>query len=61
MSDETMTPYQTGVCPACEQPVTFQELDSTQPGGYRETVSGRWICRTIGCKYGEPAIANGAA
>jgi hypothetical protein len=55
VSDETMTPYQTGVCPACEQPVQFAECDiSVPPGAYVETIRGRWICRTAGCRYGEP-------
>ena len=55
MSDE-MSPYETGVCPSCGQRVQFQELDITKPGGYRETISGRWQCRTVGCKYGEPEM-----
>jgi len=49
------SPYETGVCPGCGERVEFQQLDVSQPGGPVEKVSGRWQCRTPGCKYGEPA------
>lgn len=48
------SPYETGVCPECGRLVEIEWVDATMPGGYVERVPGRWACRTVGCKYGEP-------
>ena len=51
----TPGPYETGVCPECGRLVEIEWVDATAPGGYVDRVPGRWLCRTVGCKYGEPA------
>src|SRR5690242_12489584 len=56
-----LSPYETGVCPGCGQPVVMAQCDVTVAGGPVERIDGRWMCRTIGCKYGEPEMRNGAA
>jgi len=54
VSDE-QSPYDTELCPECKQHVEFAWHDVSKPEGYSERVKGRWLCRTVGCKYGEPA------
>jgi hypothetical protein len=54
MSDER-SPYETGVCPACGEQVAFARIDVTLAAGPVEYISGRWMCRTVGCRYGLPA------
>jgi hypothetical protein len=48
-----LSPYETGVCPACKRQVEFAEISFG--GRYPVTTRGRWNCTTPGCEYGPPA------